>query len=163
MEWKKLYDMQQKLDEYIINNHNLEKEDIFPKKILALVVELGEMANETRCFKFWSTKEPSPKQVILEEYVDVLHFMLSLGVDTGFRYHPKSDVQQNPEKDRTVLFLDLFQICTNFGENPDKEKYTNMLAAYLMLGKAFDFQVEDIEEMYFKKNNTNYKRQDDGY
>ncbi|HLQ70354.1 MAG TPA: dUTP diphosphatase [Bacillota bacterium] len=163
MDWNNLYRMQKELDAYIVEHHHLDKQDVFSKKLLALLVELGEMANETRCFKFWSTKPPSEKNVILEEYVDVLHFMLSIGIDTGFRYHPKNDIKQESEKNITSQFLDLFQICTNFGRQPNGETYTNMFEAYLMLGNALDFQEDDIERMYLEKNNTNYKRQDDGY
>lgn len=163
MDWNKLYDMQAKLDKYIEDNHRIGKQGVFSKRLLALFVELGELANETRCFKFWSTKQPSQKDVILEEYVDVLHFMLSLGLDTGLRYNPARTVKLTTNKDTTTLFLELYQICTSFGDNPDLEKYNNMLDTYLILGKALHFPEEEIEGMYFKKNDTNYQRQDEGY
>src|SRR5690625_3503887 len=86
MNWDTLFEMQQKLDTYIKDNHNLENENLFDKKILALLVELGEIANETRCFKFWSTKEPNSIDIILEEYVDNIHFLLSIGLEKGFTF-----------------------------------------------------------------------------
>lgn len=156
--------MQQRLDMYIEEHHDVEKQDIFSKKLLALLVELGELANETRCFKFWSKKAPSKKQIILEEYVDVLHFMLSLGLEKGYRFHPanESDLLSSNE-DTTTLFIKLFQTCTTFGNSPHDEEYHNMLTTYLALGNALDFQEEDIEGMYVDKNATNYQRQDEGY
>jgi len=163
MEWDKLYGMQQNLDKYIEDNHNLIKQETFHKRLLALLVELGELANETRCFKFWSTKPPSEKEVILEEYVDVLHFMLSLGIDSELRYNPKNNVSSMSNKNTTTLFLDLFQLCTNFGTNPNTENYNKMFEAYLDLGETLQFRKEDIEDMYFRKNSTNYRRQDQGY
>ncbi len=48
------------------------------KRDLALTIELAELANETRCFKYWSSKGPSEREVILEEFVDSIHFLLSL-------------------------------------------------------------------------------------
>ncbi|HLR03715.1 MAG TPA: dUTP diphosphatase [Virgibacillus sp.] len=163
MEWNRLYDMQQELDGYIENNHILQKGETFPKKLLALFVELGEMANETRCFKFWSTKPPSEKNVILEEYVDVLHFILSLGLETDNRYQKDQKVDQTTEHDITTLFLDLFQRCTTFGNSPHQSSYNEMVEAYLALGKALGYQETDVAEMYVAKNKTNYKRQDEGY
>src|SRR5699024_5876901 len=86
-DWTKLFNMQAKLDQYIAENHNLTKKDnLVSKRYLALLVELGELANETRCFKFWSTKAPSHNDVILEEYVDGVHFILSLVLDLDFRF-----------------------------------------------------------------------------
>jgi len=85
MNVEKLYSMQYALDTHIEEKHGL-KEDLFNRKMLALLVELGELANETRCFKFWSLKAASEKAVILEEFVDGVHFILSLGLESGFRY-----------------------------------------------------------------------------
>src|SRR5699024_5676501 len=61
--------MQAALDKYIEENNDLANTDIFEAKYLALLVELGELANETRCFKFWSKKPGSDRTVILEEFV----------------------------------------------------------------------------------------------
>ena len=81
LETKKLYKIQDTLDRRIFENHDVTREDTTIRRILALLVEVGELANETRCFKFWSSKDPSEKAVILEEYVDGIHFLLSLGID----------------------------------------------------------------------------------
>ena len=81
LETKKLYEIQDTLDRRIFENHDVTREDTTIRRILALLVEVGELANETRCFKFWSSKAPSEKAVILEEYVDGIHFLLSLGID----------------------------------------------------------------------------------
>src|SRR5690625_909139 len=78
--------MQRELDNYIESNNDLHNKDVFQEKYLALLVELGELANETRCFKFWSMKPPSDKKVILEEFVDGIHFLLSLGNEAGHHY-----------------------------------------------------------------------------
>lgn len=61
--------MQKVLDTRIIEEHGLEGQNLFYNMILALQVEIGELANETRCFKHWSNKGPSEKEVILMEYV----------------------------------------------------------------------------------------------
>ena len=85
MQLEKLFNMQQALDQHIEEKHELQHEDLFNRKVLALLVELGELANETRCFKFWSIKPSSEKSVVLEEFVDGIHFILSLGIECGFQ------------------------------------------------------------------------------
>ena len=84
-------EMQAKLDNYIIeNNYDKRNETseapkvLLTDTILACMVELGEYANETRCFKHWSKKEASEKEVRLEEYVDVLHFIFSIANQEKF-------------------------------------------------------------------------------
>ena len=58
-----LFELQAKLDERIEQEHpRQEGEDRLAKKILALQVELGELANEWRGFKYWShDQEPRTK------------------------------------------------------------------------------------------------------
>src|SRR5690606_6157450 len=61
MNLSKLFEMQAKLDAHIEREHPCkENEDRLVKKILALQVELGELANEWRGFKFWS-EEQAPR------------------------------------------------------------------------------------------------------
>jgi|SRR5690606_17873336 len=58
MNLSKLFEMQAKLDAHIEREHpRKENEDRLVKKILALQVELGELANEWRGFKFWSNDQ----------------------------------------------------------------------------------------------------------
>jgi len=79
-----LYDMQKALDEYILRNKQIDKRQLLTNTLLALVVEVSELANATRAFKHWSTKGPMDRETLLEEYADCLHFFLSLGNQLGF-------------------------------------------------------------------------------
>lgn len=54
MNIKKLSQVQRKLDHRIVEGKGLQGVDLLDEKILALQVELGELANEWRGFKFWS-------------------------------------------------------------------------------------------------------------
>lgn len=53
----KLFETQKILDDRIVKEKGLEGQDLLPEKILALQVELGELANEWRGFKFWSKNQ----------------------------------------------------------------------------------------------------------
>lgn len=89
MELKELYKMQMDLDEFIVRNRFKELQEydeiIFLRdRLLALFTEVGEFANATRCFKYWSKKGPESRERLLDEYVDILHFWLSIGNALGF-------------------------------------------------------------------------------
>ncbi len=84
MELKEFLEMQEKLDEKILKGNFEDYKTILSKKILACMVELGEYANETKAFKYWSKKEATAKEVRLEEFVDVLHFIFSIANQEGF-------------------------------------------------------------------------------
>lgn len=79
-----LYSMQKALDDYILRDKQISKRELLTNTLLALVVEVSELANATRSFKHWSNKGAMDREVLLEEYSDCLHFFLSLGNQLGF-------------------------------------------------------------------------------
>lgn len=162
MEWNKLFAMQKELDSYIEENKQLtERDDLFTKKILALLVELGELANETRCFKFWSSKASSERSVILEEYVDGVHFILSLGIEKGFTIDGL--YVEKAKNGQTEQFLDVFEKVLQFQKNPNQSNYNRLMISYLQLGELLGFSEDDVQQAYVEKNEVNFARQDQGY
>ncbi len=161
MNWKLLFEKQVKLDEYISRNHNLNESDLFEQKILALLVELGELANETRCFKFWSTKKRNNDKIIIEEYVDNIHFLLSLGLNKGLEFSEIDYAKSN--HDETTQFNLIFQYVTIFKQAPTRANYLTLFEAYLQLADILGFSDEAIMQAYDEKNEVNFERQDAGY
>jgi len=127
MEFKQLFLMQRALDAFIEETQNITH-DVFQEKGLALLVELAELANETRCFKFWSKKGPSERDVILEEFVDSIHFMLSLGNMRGFSLEKWPEVNEKAEL--TPLFIETTVAVTTFIHTPTEEMYTEVWMKY---------------------------------
>lgn len=160
MNWTTLFDRQRELDERIKEEHQLSGNQ-FDERLLALHVELGELANETRSFKFWSKKGPSPQDVILEEYVDGIHFLLSLGLALG--YERETFPAGGSYLDATDAFLDVFRKLTNFGLSKTEAMYETLMAAYLELGHTLGFNEELIVIAYLSKNDKNHERQNQGY
>lgn len=161
MDLKELFDLQRELDLRILNEHNLQGEVLFSQKALALQVELGELANETRCFKYWSNKGPSAKQVIIEEFVDCLHFILSMGLDKNYEDIAASVSQSNNEI--TEQFLDIFVDVYDFLTICSRDHYITLFEDFLSLGLSLDFTEEEIHSAYIKKNEINHERQNTGY
>lgn len=82
-----LLELQKELDDFIIEQKDLKipTKEMLTDTLLALQVEVSELANATRCFKHWSNKGPDDKNIMLEEYVDVIHFVLSIGNQLNFK------------------------------------------------------------------------------
>ncbi|MGD6846976.1 dUTP diphosphatase [Rossellomorea aquimaris] len=162
MNIEKLLDMQEKLDQHIEQEHGLENADLIEKKILALLVEVGELANETRSFKFWSKKSSSSKEVILEEFVDGIHFILSLGLEIGIQQFDLGETNYANE-DVTKQFLEVFKSANHFSEERSVENFQQLFRHYVNLGELLGFSHEEVFDAYVKKNEVNYNRQKEGY
>ncbi|MGG3734494.1 dUTP diphosphatase [Heyndrickxia coagulans] len=184
MNLKKLFIAQKELDEHIEKNHpRKEGEDRFGKLILALQVELAECAQESRCFKFWSSRqEPVTEDLrvvdykesgeailetynpLLEEYVDCLHFILSIGLELNipviYGTETKWDELTSDETDITQQFLLVFENVNKLVHPID---WINLFEEFYILGKMLGFTWEQIEESYFEKNRINHERQNNGY
>ncbi|MGG4449625.1 dUTP diphosphatase [Brevibacillus porteri] len=200
-----LFEKQRQHDQYIIEKKGLEGQELLPNKILALQVELGELANEWRGFKHWSdSQEPKYgyepliecdkcggkgfwfsgerihcqkcKQTgkvtnpLLEEYVDCLHFILSIGVDSGFdddelEYVHEGNILVYKNLSGILEQLnDLFQSINEYRQSlNDSERYQDVVMTFISLGEMLGFSWEQIEEAYNEKWEENIRRQNAGY
>lgn len=156
-----LYELQAGLDAEIAKNHGITYESTRHKRALALIVEIGELANETRCFKFWSNKGPSPKEIIMDEYADGIHFLLSLGImlkTTKMEY----ELVKN-EKELTLQIHEVYKAAVELEENYDLIHYVDCFQKYLNLALSIDMDVNDIINSYKAKLSVNHKRQETNY
>ena len=157
-----LFEQQKKTMKMYEQKHPAAKgENRSVKRILALLVEIGELANETRCFKFWSTKGPSEREVILEEYVDGLHFILELGIEHGWT--PVVVDLLFEENNLNLQFIQILKRVSTFASVRTKDNYYMILEMYIGLGSMLGFAWEQIEAAYWRKNRINYERQENGY
>lgn len=207
MNLSKLFEMQRALDEKIVKEKGLDGQDLLPQKILALQVELGELANEWRGFKFWSENQ-NPRVVykgscdrcdywekldgdrrslrpdgsecdcyqglmradtVLEEYVDCLHFILSIGLDIGLT-NPKRENLHEELVNTTEAFQHAFNWCAtlDFARsqgiwNGKGKAYERLVDVFIALGYFLGFSWEQIEAAYIAKNEVNHSRQANGY
>ncbi|HLU20909.1 MAG TPA: dUTP diphosphatase [Bacillaceae bacterium] len=159
-EW---FAMQHELDQYIEREHGLENEDLVEKKILALLVEIGELANETRCFKFWSKKPASETDIILEEFVDGVHFILSIGLELGFSERDISLVSTEGNEDLVQSFIKIYHLIGELRLHRSAESFEELLRQYFILGQSLGFSIDDVQSAYKAKNEVNFKRQQEGY
>jgi len=156
-----LFAKQRELDAHIHANHRLDYPSTRYKRILALLVELGELANETRAFKFWSLKAPSPIEKILDEYADGMHFFLSLGIDMGSQklvyqvIHPTLDFVN-----QTLL---VYHTIDTMRIKQDTVSFEVAFQSYLEMIPLLGVTPDDAIAAYYKKLGVNYKRQEEKY
>lgn len=160
-----LFSKQEELDQRILLKFNLTSEETISERFLALLVEIGEFANETRCFKYWSNKLPSKKEVTLEELVDCLHFILSIGNHYGYQFHSDRDIdiKDYSDRDKSSLLIDLFMSVNEMRNNPTPANYIRIFDFFMNTAYKFEFTRYDIYSAYMRKNQINHTRQESGY
>ncbi|WP_337034715.1 dUTP diphosphatase [Paenibacillus illinoisensis] len=199
----KLYEMQKTLDARIIEEKKLQGQDLLPNTILALQVELGEMANEWRGFKHWSDRmEPKHgykakikcsscdgrgywytghrvnctkcddngeiTNPLLEEYVDCVHFFLSIARQLGLDEKDLTIIDDYLEGSTTKVLTRLIYhaggIAMEYSPYSAITSFRMAFNMFFALGRQrFGFTLEQIEAAYLEKNKVNHERQANGY
>ena len=156
-----LFEKQKELDLEIANNHHISYESTRNKRILALLVELGEFANTTRCFKFWSFKGQEEKAVVLDEFADGLHFLLSLGIDKGYIID-HLEVEDN-DLALTENLLETYEYVSKYQVSQSEDNYLSAFKSYLRALFKVGYSWEEAKEAYYLKLQENHHRQETNY
>ena len=136
----------------------MNKKELLDNTILALLVEVGELANTTRCFKHWSTKGMMDKEIVLDEFSDCLHFYLSIGNQVGMKW----ELLDYEIKSSGLIkeFRKLYFWCSR---KIDCMSYHEIGDKLYAISMELSFTDEEVEQAYLKKHEENYKRQREGY
>lgn len=159
MKLAELFSMQAKLDRRIECAVGQNKIELLTRRAVAFRVELGELMNaHSEGFKFWKRQHSTDREDILEEYVDALHFALSLGIS--------SENDQIEEIEPIASFAGIAaqaEILFTTGIPTIVNSYRRFFGLFLGLGRQMGFTDDEIVEAYKAKNTVNHERQESGY
>ena len=160
MNLNSLFQKQAELDKYIYSQNNVTAKEVFERKIVALLVELGELANELQFFKYWKENVSIDSQRAIEEYIDVIHFAIGLAVDLGIDEHEYSGMRP---RDLNKLFIGIANLATVLSVSKEKEHAKLLIDNVITLGYQLGLNEEIVLSEYNKKNEINYERQKSNY
>ncbi len=156
-----LYEENKKLDSMFHVLYNNFDKDIIEKNIVELLVELGELANETRCFKYWSNKAPSSKEIIMDEYADCV--IMALYFCNMVKIEMEDDFKIVSEKNIITQFKLLFKLVSSLNNNLDKQIIKDIFSNLINLGKILNFTEKEIIDGCILKINRNKERFNTGF
>ncbi|MCU5196470.1 dUTP diphosphatase [Bacillus mobilis] len=181
MNINKLFKMQESFDVRVLEEKGLTWDETFKLRILAFIDEVAECMKEWRGFKFWSNdrkpriKVPVTTGIVLDsgatlgqeyenpllkEYVDGLHFAISLCIHMGVEAYLPIAIYC---EDVTEQFLEIYALTMKLKDDPTTYNADVLLSHYLGLGEMLGFNLGEIEHAYIEKNEVNHERQNNGY
>lgn len=155
MNIKKMLEAQKKLDEANLKKAGIEEYPIEEVKT-AYRVELGELLQEWKQFKFWKlSKGEIDREKLLEEWADCCHFALSLEneefQEVDAEEYKKDNFTAVPEID----IYQIIEIC--FGV------LISTVVDTIALGLKLGFTLDELEQAYYRKNKINWDRVNSNY
>ena len=161
IDFEPLFKKQLELDLDIQKRHNVTYEETLERRFLSLYVEIGELANATRCFKYWSNKPSEPRERVMDEFADGLHFLLSLGVALNIKN--KCFEQKETKEDLSNLFVKMYGVIDELHDKKNEDTYQKTFETFLLIASKLDMNKDDIFASYLLKLGENYHRQETNY
>ena len=193
MNFKKLQAMQAKLDEAILaDKAPMTAEERFNKTLVALSVEIAEVANCAEHFKFWKdnkgkidnnrfavewdyegTKiigyripyEQAHRLTLIEECSDALHFILSLANQGDFEINGIGTHFKVADDTDSLEknFLFLNQLIGLADLKHFHSDLEMIIDVFFIYINQLGISEQELEQAYYDKNKINYERLENGY
>ncbi len=161
MNLNKIFGMQMLLDKAIMKAHG-EKSimRIKEKRIVALLVELGEFANEYSAFKYWKKNKTIDEAKLIEEFVDGIHFLSTMAIELNSAFNIEPIILN---EDKSIQLLETFKEISSLSNDYSKKQIEKCLGLYLGIAEQLNISENQIEDFYIVKNKTNFERIKNNY
>lgn len=126
---------------------------------LCMLSELYEVENETKCHKWWD-KQPVKQCKVLEELTDLLSHICNTANQLEIQLVLEEVPVTNKDLESQILSL-----TRHIYELPylnklffTKQKIVTIFKEYIQLVNTLGFTIEQLENEYYNKLESNYKR-----
>ena len=126
--------------------------DMYKKNQLELLVEIGELANETRYFKYWSNK-PIDIELVKNEYADCV--MMTLYFFNKKNISLREEFKEVEDYDKVEIFARLYKLTSDFYYNNDNDVIKEIFVTLIKLGYLIGFNDDEIIDACLNKINKN--------
>lgn len=135
---------QKEVDSKIIIDSSLTDYKVLARKNLQLQIKLGQLADETKCYKYWIEEDViCDSNSIFEKYILCFRQILSIGLDKN--YSDVTNVVVTPsEYCLSDQFINLYIDINDLMISPSKDHFVTILEDFLSLGVSLGFTESQI-------------------
>lgn len=155
----KVFEKQFVLDQHYKNHPQILLDYSFDKKLIAFFVEIAEFLNEIEVFKYWKiNKKQDNKSKILEEFVDGLHFLASIGLELNYQaFEFKWEISTQSFVDLIkTLYLEYAFFLNS--KNRSEQQYQKIASTFFQIIINLEFTAEEVLRAFLLKNQLNLSR-----
>lgn len=160
-DFNEIYEINKELDSMFEKNFDVSFDELYRKNKLEFLVEISELANETRVFKYWSKKEPDFEKMMYE-LADCIIITLSF-----FNYKNISLDEEFPSmmeySDSVDLFFKLYDLGNRFYNDDDSNTLKLILVTIMQLSSELNINREDVISYTKSKIERNFIRMKEGF
>ncbi len=158
MDLQKLFELQSRIESDIAQTTTIPEDvmgsnNVEELRFLALHIKLAELANLTKCYKYYYVKPNIPKDKLTLRFVDAFQYLLSIGNRTEYNIITLDALPKINEKNIIKLFsmvidqvsqVKKYYFNNNFIQGI--HEYTLLFAIILNLAKVLEIEFEEVVE-----------------
>ena len=161
-EYIEYYQRNKQLDKMYEEKYGSIDNKCYEKNCLELIVEICELCNESKCFKYWTIKKPDRK-LLLEEYADCLSMVFYMFNYYGIEEFDLVDIELSD--DIVILFNEIIRMCTMLmdEDNVNEELLMKIFTYLYHIGKLLGIDDREILDACYMKLGKNIERLNSDY
>ena len=141
-----LLNQEKELIKNIAIDDTLNDYTLFARKHLQLHIKMSDLANETKCYKYWVGEIDSVNlENVFQKYISCFHQILFLGLDGDFE-DLETVTAQSTDSCLSDQFLNLFIDINDCIMSSSEAHFATLVEDYLTLGSCLGFSEEQIIE-----------------
>ena len=161
-EYMEYYQRNKHLDKMYEEKYGQIDDKCYEKNCLELIVEICELCNESKCFKYWTIKKPDRK-LLLGEYADCLSMVFYM-----FNYYNIEEfdlVDMDLSDDIVVAFNDIIRMCTMLmnDDNVNEDLLMKIFTYLYHIGKLLGIDDKEILDACYMNLGKNIERLNSDY
>ena len=161
-EYMEYYQRNKHLDKMYEEKYGSIDDKCYEKNCLELIVEICELCNESKSFKYWTIKK-SDRKLLLGEYADCLSMVFYM-----FNYYGIEDfdlVDMDLSDDIVILFNEIIRMCTMLmdEDNVNEELLMKIFTYLYHIGKLLGIEDKEILDACYMNLGKNIERLNSDY
>lgn len=141
-----LLNQEKELIKNIAIDDTLNDYTLFARKHLQLHIKMSDLANETKCYKYWVGEIDSVNlENVFQKYISCFHQILFLGLDGDFE-DLETVTAQSTDSCLSDQFLNLYIDINDSIMSSSEDHFATLVEDYLTLGSCLGFSEEQIIE-----------------
>lgn len=141
-----LLNQEKELIKNIAIDDTLNDYTLFARKHLQLHIKMSDLANETKCYKYWVGEIDSVNlENVFQKYISCFHQILFLGLDGDFQ-DLETVTAQSTDSCLSDQFLNLYIDINDSIMSSSEDHFATLVEDYLTLGSCLGFSEEQIIE-----------------
>lgn len=151
MKLQKFFKAQDEANKLLVMDGTLNDYKLTARKLLSLHIKLSDLANETKCFRYWKDENITlSKDAVMSKYVDCLTHILTIGLDK--KYSDLEEIELRPnDYCLSDQFLNLFIDLNDIIISPSKDHYQTLFEDFMSLGVSLGYSENIIEDKFTSK------------